>query len=52
MFTLLFITGKNQKFSSVVGVKVPIKNVNKPRRNIQTSMSEAKMLAFIEEALC
>ena len=51
---LLFIMGE-MKWNfvlEVIGVKGPIKNGNKPRRDIEASISEATMQAFMEEVLC
>ena len=53
LFTLLSIAGemKCTFVPEMVGVKRPIKNVNKPEQNIETSMLKAKVKTFIEELL-
>ena len=50
LFTILFIVGemKCNFISQVVQVDL-LKTVNKPERDIETSMLEATMQAFIEE---
>ena len=51
LFTLVFIAGK-MKWKSVSGVVVverPIKNLNKPESDIEASMLEAIIWAFIED---
>ena len=51
LFTLVFIAGK-MKWKSVSGVFVverPIKNLNKPEQDIEASMLEAIIWAFIED---
>ena len=54
LFTLLFTAGKMQFnfVSGVVGVKQPTKKRKQTReRDIETSMLEATIQAFIEEVL-
>ena len=48
MFTLLFIAGEMKWMFILgeVGVKQPIKNVNKPERDIETNLLEAKMQVY------
>ena len=51
LFTLVFIAGK-MKWKSVSGVFVverPIKNLNKPEQDIEASMLEAIIWAFIKD---
>ena len=51
LFTLVFIVGKMKSnfVLGVVGVKRSIKNVNKPERDIETSMLVATMQEFIDK---
>ena len=53
LFTLLFIADEmNYNFVlGVVRVNHPIKYVNKPEQNIETSMLEATIHSFIDEML-